>query len=428
MAGEAPATRCILHVDMDAFYVSVELLRRPELRGLPVVVGGTGNRGVVAAASYEARRYGVHSAMPSSVARRRCPQAVFLPGDHERYAEVSHEVFEVFREFTPLVEGLSLDEAFLDVTGAHRLLGDGVTIARRVRERVLEHTGLTCSVGVAPNKFLAKLGSEQAKPKAGPNGVRPGVGVFEVVPGAELSFLHPLPVQALWGVGPATLERLSRLGVVTVGDLAALGEDVLVGALGRANGRHLAQLARGEDDRRVEPDRDLKSVGHEETFASDLFEFDDVWREIVRLSDGVASRLRYLGTGARTITLKVRFSNFTTVTRSVTLPTPVNTATAISAAVGPLLERLELGAGVRLVGVSGSNLGEPTEQLTLFATDGELAEQAWSEASTALDDIRSRFGQASIGPASAIRGGTLRPVRRGEQQWGPEQQRPPAGS
>ena len=413
--------RCILHVDMDAFYVSVELLRRPELRGQPVVVGGTGGRGVVAAASYEARRFGVHSAMPSSVARRMCPHAVFLPGDHERYAEVSHDVFEVFRRFTPLVEGISLDEAFLDVTGARRLLGDGVAIGQQVRAHVLEATGLTCSVGVAPNKFLAKLGSESAKPKAGPQGVQPGRGVYEIKPGTELEFLHPLPVQALWGVGPSTLAKLQRLGVTTVGDLAALGEDVIVGALGRANGAHLSRLSRGEDDRAVEPNREVKSVGHEETFAEDLYSREQIWREIVRLSDGVASRLRRQGVGARTITLKLRFATFETISRSVTLPSAVTTAPAITAAVEPLLAPIDPSPGIRLVGVSGSNLGPPTEQLSLFDDDAAPSPEAWNSASSALDDIRNRFGTTAIGPASTMRGGALRPVRRGEQQWGPDQ-------
>lgn len=416
--------RCILHVDMDAFYVSVELLRRPELRGQPVVVGGTGNRGVVAAASYEARRFGVHSAMPSSVARRKCPHAVFLPGDHDRYAEVSHEVFEVFHEFTPLVEGISLDEAFLDVTGARRLLGDGVEIGHRVRARVLEVTGLTCSVGVAPNKFLAKLGSESAKPKAGPQGVRAGIGVFEVCKGAELRFLHPLPVEALWGVGPATLAKLQRLGVATVGDLAALGEDVIVGALGKASGSHLSRLSRGEDHRPVEPNREVKSIGHEETFAEDLHDRAQIWREVVRLSDGVASRLRRHGVGARTITLKLRYSNFDTISRSVTLPSAVTSAPALLAAIEPMLAALDPSPGVRLVGVAGSNLGVPSEQLTLFGDGDNPTPEAWNSASSALDDIRSRFGASAIGPASTMRGGALKPVKRGEQQWGPDQSTP----
>jgi DNA polymerase-4 len=414
--------RCILHVDMDAFFVSVELLRRPELRGQPVVVGGTGGRGVVAAASYEARRYGVHSAMPSSVARRLCPDAVFLPGDHERYSEVSRQVFEVFHEVTPIVEGISLDEGFLDVTGALRLWGDGVTTGHKIRARVQEVVQLPCSVGVAPNKFLAKLASQAAKPRARPGGVEPGVGVFEVHRGHELEFLHPLAVEALWGVGPATLDKLRRHGVVTVGDLAALGEDVLVGSLGRASGRHLHQLAQGIDHRDVEPNRGLKSVGHEETFTHDLHERAELWREIVRLSDGVAGRLRANGVAARTVTLKVRFSSFATITRSVTPSSPVSTGPAIAAALSPLLDAVDPAPGVRLVGVSGSNLCEPAEQLGLFVDETGPA-PAWGSASAAIDDIRERFGVAAIGPASTIRSGKLRPVRGGEQQWGPDQER-----
>jgi DNA polymerase-4 len=249
------ATRVVLHVDMDAFYVSVELRRRPELRGRPVVVGGTGPRGVVAAASYEARRYGVHSALPSSVAKRRCPDAVFLPGDHAHYGEVSRQVHEIFARYTPTIEPLALDEAFLDVTAATRLFGDGVTIARTIREDVATELHLGCSVGVAPNKFLAKLASVEAKPVARPDGVDPGVGIVEVRPGQELAFLHPLPVARLWGVGPVTLERLARFGVRHVGDLAQLERAALQGAVGRAAGAHLADLSMGRDDRPVEAHR-----------------------------------------------------------------------------------------------------------------------------------------------------------------------------
>ena len=262
--------RVVLHVDMDAFYVSVELRRHPELVGQPVVVGGTGPRGVVAAASYEARRFGVTSALPSTVARRRCPHAVFLPGDHQLYSAVSRDVHEIFRRFTPVVEPLSLDEAFLDVTGATRLFGDGVAIARRIRDDVRAELALGCSVGVASNKFLAKLASVEAKPVAYPDRVDPGPGVVEVVVGRELEFLHPLPVERLWGVGPVTLERLRRLGVRTVAELASIDESAVIASLGKANGTHLLNLARGIDDRPVEVNRELKSVGHEETFAHDL--------------------------------------------------------------------------------------------------------------------------------------------------------------
>lgn len=424
MAGPA---RTILHVDMDAFFVSVELRRRPELRGQPVVVGGTGQRGVVAAASYEARRYGIRSAMPSTTARCLCPHAVFLPGDHEHYQAVSAQVRTVFDAVTPLVEPLSLDEAFLDVTGAARLLGDGVAIAWSIRGQVLERFELSCSVGVAPSKFLAKLAGEAAKPSATTAGVIAGKGVVEVLPGDELAFLHPLPVSALWGVGPATLARLARLGVRTVGDLAALDERALVAAVGRAHGEHLHRLAWARDDRPVEPDRGAKSIGHEETYPRDLHTADELQRELVRLADAVAARLRSQGTGARTLTLKVRFHGFDTITRAVTLGGAVDTAHAIVRELTPLLAAVDPSPGVRLLGVSGSNLVAVSEQLRIddLLVDGaEQATQEWGAAERTVDEIRSRFGTRSIGPASSVGPTGLRPVRRGAQQWGPDGQHP----
>lgn len=407
---------------MDAFFVSVELRRRPELRGQPVVVGGTGPRGVVAAASYEARRFDVHSALPSAVARRRCPHAVFLSGDHELYSAVSRDVHEIFQRYTPLIEPLSLDEAFLDVTGATRLFGEGVEIARRIREDVSAELELTCSVGVAPNKFLAKLASVEAKPRARPDRIDPGRGVVEVLPGRELEFLHPLPVRRLWGVGPVTLEKLERLGVRTVGDLAALDERTVVAALGRASGTHLLALSQGLDSRPVEVDRDPKSIGHEETYPHDLHDHDTLGRELVRLSDAVAGRLRRNGRGARTLTLKVRFAGFRTVTRSTTLPSPVATAPEIVTALRPLLEALDVSVGVRLLGVSTANFGAPSEQLSLLDEPTDVGRTAG-----AIDEIRERFGSAAIGPASSISGRSLRVVRPGAQQWGPDQ-KPDAGS
>jgi DNA polymerase IV len=409
--------RTILHVDMDAFFVSVELLRRPELRGKPVVVGGTGTRGVVAAANYEARAYGVFSAMPSARARRLCPHAVFLPGDHRHYGEVSGRVMRVFRSFTPLVEPLSLDEAFLDVTGARRALGDGLTIGRQVRAEVLSQEGLACSVGVAPSKMVAKLASQAAKPKASPAGPVAGHGVYVVAAGAEEAFLRPLPAQALWGVGPATLARLERLGVRTIGGLADLPESALVGSLGTANGRHLSHLARGIDARPVEPDQKPRSVSYEETFATDHHDTGTLATEVVRMADAVAWRLRQSGVAARTVTLKVRFGDFRTLTRSTTLPAPVDEGPALARAALALLAGIDPAPGVRLLGVSGTGLVEgAAHQLTFDDLDGP----AWHQASGAVDAVRERFGDHAIGPASAVGSRGLRVKRPGQGQWGPD--------
>ncbi len=417
--------RTILHVDMDAFFVAVELRRRPELRGRPVVVGGTGRRGVVAAASYEARRFGVFSAMPSATARRLCPSAVFLPGDHEAYAAASREVHAIFATVTPLVEPLALDEAFLDVTGARALLGDGATIAGDLRRRIAAELGLSCSVGVATNKFLAKLASVDAKPRPTPSGIDPGVGVFEVQPGRELAYLHALAVERLWGVGPATLERLRRMGVSTVGDLAVLTPEAVIGSLGRAHGRHLLDLAAGLDERPVEPQREVKSISHEETFAHDLHEEIDVHRELVRLADAVAARLRAHGMAARTFTLKVRDGGFTTITRAVTVSGAVDTGPEIVDATRPLLGDVDLAAGVRLLGLAASKFATPSQQLSFDELLVDRAEPAgrWRDASLAVDGVRERFGDDAIGPASTVAGGRIRLVRRGAQQWGPDHSR-----
>jgi DNA polymerase IV len=413
------STRTILHVDMDAFFVAVELLRRPELRGRPVVVGGSGRRGVVAAASYEARAHGVFSAMPSARAQQLCPHAVFLPGDHASYSQVSERVMAIFRSVTPLVEPLSLDEAFLDVSGARRLLGDGPAIARHLRDRVRDEEGLECSVGVAPSKFIAKLASGAAKPRASVTGPVPGAGVVEVQPGHELEFLHPLPVSALWGVGPATLERLQRLGVSTVGELARLPVATVVASLGKATGRHLHQLANAVDDRPVQPDLRPKSISHEETYSVDLADPDRIAREVVRQADAVAARLRKHHLSGRTVSVKVRFPDFRTLTRSVTLSHPVDTGPHVARAAKGLLAELDLSAGVRLLGVGVTGLSEGVaEQLSLEALDG--GDPSWDDASRAVDQIRERYGDTAIGPAAAATPDGLRLVRRGAQQWGPD--------
>jgi DNA polymerase IV len=404
--------RVILHVDMDAFYASVELIRRPELRGRPVVVGGSGARGVVAAASYEARSYGIHSAMPSMRARALCPEAVFLDGDHRHYAEVSSRLMEIFRSFTPRVEPLSLDEAFLDISGSLRLLGEPARVAAELRGRVFSAEGLVCTVGVAPNKFLAKLATEQAKPRPSRQGPVPGTGVQVIEPGAELAFLHPLAVGELWGVGPVTLAKLHRLGVRTVGDLAALPLVALTSTVGASAAAHLHALSRGQDDRPVVSDRDPKSVSHEETFPADLRTLDQLRPEVVRLCDAVASRLRRHGLHARTVQLKLRYGDFSTVTRSRTLSAPSDRGTVLVDTAWELLGRLPVQRGVRLVGVGASNLvAGSAEQQLLFADE----EPSWDAANTAIDAIRERFGEGVIGPARLAGRG----MEDGSERWGP---------
>jgi DNA polymerase-4 len=340
---------------------------------------------------------------------------VFLAGDHALYSDVSGQVHEIFERYTPLVEPLALDEAFLDVSGASRLFGDGTLIAGRIRADVGDELDLGCSVGVAPNKFLAKLASVAAKPRATPERVIPGRGVVEVVPGHELEFLHPLPVTRLWGVGPVTFARLERLSIRTVGDLAALDERTLSGVLGPSQAAHLHALAWGRDERPVETDRDAKSIGHEETYPRDLVELADLERELVRLADAVAARLRREGVAARTANLKVRFAGFRTVTRSVTTQDPVETGPALIAALRPILRAMDVSEGVRLLGVSGSNLVAPAQQLNLLAdTEAPL------RAAGAIDQIRERFGPAAIGPASAVGPRGVDVVRKGARQWGPD--------
>jgi len=409
-------SRTILHVDLDAFYASVEVLDNPALAGRPVLVGGTGPRGVVAAASYEARRFGVHSAMPMGRARRLCPEAVVLPPRFDLYEAKSRAVHGIFAAFTPVIEPIALDEAFLDVTGGARLFGDGVTIAAAIRTRVRDELGLWASVGVATCKLIAKLASEAAKPKASPRGPIPGPGVVEVAPGDELAFLHPLPVQVLWGVGPATRQRLDRFGVRTVGDLAHLPEATLVGTLGQANGHHLRALAWAKDDRAVEPGRPVKSIGHEETFATDRHDATDLHRELIRQSDAVASRLRRHGHVGRTVTIKVRFGDFRTITRSRTVSSPLRAGIAISRIAAELLDAVDVAEGVRLLGVSVSNLAnDDGAQLSL----DELASGPWDEVADAVDNVRERFGDDAVGPATALSKKGLRLKRSGDQQWGP---------
>jgi DNA polymerase-4 len=418
--GEIPTN--IVHVDMDAFFASVEVLRHPELVNKPVIVGAEGPRGVVAAASYAARAYGIGSAMPSVRARRLCPSAVFLPGDLAHYSEVSERIMDIFASVTPLVEPLSLDEAFMDVGGAQRLLGDPVAIANRLRNEILAQEDLHCSVGVARTKFLAKLASETAKPTPSRDGPIPGVGVVHITADAEREFLEPLDVSALWGVGKVTGERLARLGVTTVGDLGRFDVDALCSAVGNAVGRHLHDLALGRDDRRVVANREVKSISLEQTYPSDLHDVSRIEAELVRMSDGVAARLRRAKRFARTVSVKVRLGDFTTLTRSLTPSGPTDSGSDITAISRELFASVPLGGqGVRLLGVAGSGLVKEAPQQLQFEDSGPSSNQNQNRVrDELLDEIRTRFGPDAIAPAGAMVGSTVSVARRGAQQWGPE--------
>ncbi len=392
-----PEPRAILHVDMDAFFAAVEIHDRPELAGRPVVVGGSpGQRGVVAAASYEARKYGLHSAMPMATALRLCPEAVVLPARGDRYAEVSGAVMEILRSFTPLVEQISVDEAFLDVTGCGALFGPPETIARSIKARVREATGLTCSVGVAPNKFLAKVASDLEKPD----------GLTVIPGGGGAAAIAPLPVRRIWGVGPRTEEALVALGLTTIGALAAAPEALLTRRLG-SYAAELQALARGEDDRPVETGGEAKSISRETTFAEFLADPDRIDTVLLALADDVAARLREAGLVARTLQLKVRDETFATVTRALTLPESSDLGDVLHAAARRLFrERIALGGRkVRLLGVGASGL-EPRDagQLPLLV-DRRMAKAR--KVAEAVDRIRKRHGDDAVTRAQLLNDGEL---------------------
>jgi DNA polymerase IV len=395
-AGRAAAddTGCrILHVDMDAFYASVEVRDQPELAGKPVVVGAVGGRGVVLSASYEARAFGVRSAMPVGRAQRMCPQAIFVPPRHGVYGAVSREIMALFRGVTPEVEPLSMDEAFLDVGGAIRRLGPPAAIARRIRASVRDQYALTCSVGVATTKFVAKLASTVSKPDG-----------MLVVPATEvLEFLHPLPVAALWGVGERTGEVLARFGLRTVGDIARTPLDTLQRELGTAAGAHLSALAWGRDPRPVLSRVPDKSIGAEETFATDVADPVVIRRELLRLSERTAQGLRAGGSVARTVVVKLRLANFKTITRSKTLPEPTDVAQKIYATACALYagSGLDTSARLRLVGVRATGLLPTGTTATQLAFGEQPA--AWRDAEQAVDKIAGRFGTGTVRPAALVR-------------------------
>lgn len=395
----------IFHVDMDAFYASVEVRDDPSLRGKPVLVGGIGNRGVVAAASYEARRYGCHSAQPMAMALRLCPHAVVLPSRFDVYAEVSDQVFAIFDRFSPTVEALSIDEAFLDMTGTQRLLGSPAQAAQKLRATVREETGLTCSVGISSVKFLAKIASGINKPD----------GLTEVAPGDELDFLHPLPIGALWGVGPKTEARLRDYAVRTVGDLARMSGPQLQSWFGE-HGVHLHQLSQGIDPRPVEPGRGRKSLGHEDTYAVDVRGRDALRRKLLSQATRVADRLIAAELRGRRIQLKIRDSSFKTETRQCMLSEPTSEAKRIYNAVSELLDAVELdGRSFRLTGVSVGAL-EPAasakegqaDQLDLLDLLGvePSPPSRGAQLQEVLSAVRGRYGHQALFPADA--GGTER--------------------
>ncbi len=382
----------ILHIDMDAFYASVEIRDRPEIADRPVIVAHTAGRGVVLSANYVARRFGVRSAMPASRAQRLCPKAIFIPPRHQEYWAVSKEVMAIFQAVTPEVEPLSLDEAFLDVSGAIRRLGSPAEIGKLIRRQVAEQLDITCSVGVAPSKFVAKLASVQCKPD----------GLLVVPVAGVLGFLHPLPVSALWGVGERTGAALAKLGLRTVGDLANAPVSTLEHELGKATAAHLSALAWGRDDRRVVPETQDKSIGAEETFATDIGDPELIRRELLRLAGRTARGLRSSGSTAKTISIKLRKADFTTITRSRTLREPTDVAQRIYAVACELYAASGLANGtlLRLVGVRAAGLAKAAGGGTQLRLDERP--DTWRDAETAMDRIARRFGSGAVTPGSLL--------------------------
>ena len=390
-ASEVDQACNILHIDMDAFYASVEVSTRPELVGQQVIVGHTGGRGVVLSATYQARARGVHSAMPMSRALRLAPNAVVVEPSMKKYAEVSRRVMEIFHQMTPLVQPLSIDEAFLDVSGAVKLIGSPIHIAREIRRLVWEQERITCSVGIAPSMFVAKLATNRAKPD----------GIYVITPDQVIEFLHELPITAMWGVGAKTAEQLGRLGLTNVADIANTPVATLARVIGQAHAEHLSELAWGRDPRTVTPEHVERSVGAERTFDSDTDDLAELSTHFMSLSDTVARKLRGAELATQTISIKVRFADFKTVTRSKTLANPTDTAQEIFQVAQSLLDGMNLQRiRVRLVGVRAENLVpgvDVPEQLQFGARSS-----GWREAERVLDKVTAKFGKSMLRQARLI--------------------------
>jgi DNA polymerase-4 len=386
-AGIDDSSATILHVDMDAFFASVELLERPDLRGRPVIVAHDSVRSVVTAATYEARRFGVNSAMSLALAKARCPQAVILEPHFERYQHFSRIVMRICDDLTPTVERLGIDEAFLDVAGARTVIGSPLEVGRVLRERVRAETGLVCSVGGAATKFVAKLASGRSKPD----------GLLVVPLEETVDFLHPLPVSALWGVGGKTEETLQRLGLRTVGDLARAPVSTLVHAIGPASAQKLHDLSWGRDPRPVVTGSSEKSIGHEVTFETDIADAETLRRELLRLSTMVASRLRAGGVQGRTVVLKLRYGDFSTITRSKTIAEPTDLARRIFEEVTGVHAAVGAHPPVRLIGVRVEQLAPGSAQASLWDDDED-----WREAEGAMEAVTQKFGHGIVQPASLL--------------------------
>jgi len=433
-ADQSAALRpAILHVDLDSFFASVEVLDDPGLRGKPVIVGGDGARGVVASCTYEARQRGVHSAMSSIEAKRRCPDAVFVHGRFSRYEELSTSFHDVLASATPHVESLGLDEAFLDVTGSVALLGTPAEIAFGLRERVCAELSLSCCVGVARKKLFAKLASRRAKPVATASGITEGAGVVVTLPEGEPGVLASLRLRDLWGVGPATAAKLERLGVTSVAELASIDADLLAGHLGRSSAERLTELARGIDERPVESSQETKSIGHEETFAVSVTSHDELRRHARRMGGAVARALRDATLRARCVTLKVKFDDFTSITRSHTVDFGVDDDEVVAQLAAHLVDDVPFRGGIRLCGVSCSSfergdaavqlaftLADPIDARRVVDVEARHRQGDLAALRGAIDELRRRHGASAVATVAELGkdGLTVEPRRR-EDAWGP---------